>query len=149
MSENRMFFHCKKCGNVEGSIFKTGTMSIACCGEQMELLVPNIADEEEGDHFPFIERSRNNQLEIRIGLPVHPAEEDHYISFVFIDTIYGSQVKRMKTHPCDEPVEPFFTFSFSQDSPKIIYSYCTRHGLWKTVFEDQVNMFSMRYQGSY
>jgi superoxide reductase len=52
-------------------------------------------------------------------------EENHHISFVYVETENGGQRKTLKPGQ-----EPKLTFRFADDSPVAVYSYCNVHGLW-------------------
>jgi len=125
MSSKQKFFICKHCGNLIGIIDNKG-VPMVCCGEKMTELVPNTVEASVEKHLPVAKVSGNN-VEIEIGSTLHPMEEAHHISFVYVETERGGQRKCLKVGEA-----PKVTFSFVDDKPIAVYAYCNLHGLWKT-----------------
>ena len=96
-----------------------------CCGEEMTELAANTTEASVEKHIPAI-TAATNSISVQIGSTPHPMEEDHHISFVYVETERGGQRK------CLNPGEkPQLSFNFSDDKPVAVYAYCNLHGLWK------------------
>jgi len=121
----KKFFICKRCDNMIGPICDKGT-PLVCCGEQVVELVPNTVDASVEKHTPDVTVS-GNSISVKVGSVLHPMEEAHNISFVYVETERGGQLKCLKVGET-----PAFSFSFSDDKPVAVYAYCKLHGLWKT-----------------
>jgi superoxide reductase len=125
MCSNQKFFVCKHCGNLLGLICDKGPPLI-CCGENMCELEANTVEASKEKHLPEVSPSGNN-VNVQIGSELHPMDEAHHITFVYLDTERGGQRKCLKVGE-----EPKVTFSFVDDKPHAVYAYCNLHGLWKT-----------------
>ncbi|MDD3187378.1 MAG: desulfoferrodoxin family protein [Bacilli bacterium] len=116
------FYLCLICGNVIELIDGVANR-IACCNQEMELLVPNTVDAALEKHVPFCEIV-DGKVNVQIGEVVHPMVEDHYILFIAI--VKGSKISRVDLKP---GMEPKATFTYEEGST--IFAYCNKHGLWK------------------
>ena len=125
MCPNQKFFICKKCGNLLGLIDNKG-VPLECCGENMSQLVPNTVEASTEKHLPAVTKN-GDTLTVSVGSVPHPMEENHHISFVYVQTERGGQRKCLKVGE-----EPTLSFSFSDDKPVAAFAYCNLHGLWKT-----------------
>ena len=125
MCGKQKFFICKHCGNMVGLIDDEG-VPMVCCGDEMTELVPNTAEASTEKHLPAITVS-GNSISVQVGSTLHPMEEAHHISFVYVDTECGGQRKCLKPGK-----EPKLSFSFIDDKPLAVYAYCNLHGLWKS-----------------
>lgn len=123
--EEQKFFICKHCGNIIGLINDAG-VSLVCCGEEMNELVPNTTDASVEKHVPAI-KVDGNKVTIEIGSSPHPMTEQHYISWVYIQTEKGGQRKMLA--PGEEPCVEFVLTD--DDSLESAFAYCNLHGLWK------------------
>jgi len=119
------FFICQHCGNMIGLIKDKGVPMI-CCGEQMTELIPNTVEASQEKHLPAVTVA-GDSLSVQVGSVLHPMEEAHLITFVYVETERGGQRKALNVGE-----EPKLTFSFSNDKPIAVYAYCNLHGLWKT-----------------
>ena len=126
MCDNQKFFICKYCGNLIRLIDNRG-VPILCCGEKMTELIPNTVEASTEKHLPAITVSGDN-VAVQVGSVPHPMEEEeHFIPFVYVETLRGGQRKILKVGE-----EPNLKFSFVEDTPVAVYAYCNQHGLWKT-----------------
>ena len=125
MCPNQKFFICKKCGNLLGLIDNKG-VPLECCGENMSQLVPNTVEASTEKHLPAVIKN-GDTITVSVGSAPHPMEENHHISFVYVQTERGGQRKCLKIGE-----EPTLSFSFSDDKPVAAFAYCNLHGLWKT-----------------
>ena len=125
MSGNQKFFICKHCGNLIGLIDNKGVPMI-CCGENMAELVPNTIEASTEKHLPKVTVS-GDCIEVQVGSTVHPMEDAHNITFVYVETEKGGQRKCLKPGSA-----PKVSFRFVEDKPVAVYAFCNIHGLWKT-----------------
>ena len=125
MSGKQKFFICKHCGNLVGLIEDRG-VPLVCCGEAMSELVANTVEASTEKHLPDVTVS-GDSMTVKIGSVPHPMEEEHYISFVFVETEQGGQRKLFKSGAA-----PQLKFCFVDDKPIAVYAYCNLHGMWKT-----------------
>ncbi len=89
-------------------------------------LTPNTSDASKEKHIPDI-KINDDILTVTIGSITHPMDENHYISFIYLETENGGQIKYLK--PNDKPE---VIFCIKNEKPITVYEYCTLHGLWKT-----------------
>lgn len=117
---------CMKCGALVNVIneCKCGDCGIKCCGEAMSLVKPNSVDASFEKHLPQY-KIVDNKIEVTIP---HVMEEDHYIEFITLihDNIH-------ETVYLDSNNSPKAIFDYYKNST--LYSYCNKHGLWKTDVE--------------
>lgn len=121
---NQKFYVCKTCGNLVGKI-EDGRAPMQCCGKPMDELVPNTSEGAGEKHLP-VYKYENNVLEVSVGSILHPMEDKHYISWVYVETVNGGQRKSLKIGK-----EPIVKFVFENDKPVSVFAYCNLHGLWK------------------
>ena len=125
MRGNQKFYICNHCGNMVGFIKDKG-VPLICCGEKMSELVPNTVEASNEKHLPAVTVS-GDSVKVQIGSVLHPMEEAHHITFVYVETERGGQRKGLSVGE-----EPVLSFSFVDDKPIAAYAYCNLHGLWKT-----------------
>ena len=66
-------------------------------------------------------------VKVAVGEVEHPMAEDHYITFIVLETEKGYQ-----TAPLAPGQKPEATFAVAEgDKPVAAYEYCNKHGLWK------------------
>ena len=119
------FYRCRHCGNIIVHIHDSG-VRCSCCGEEMELLLPNTSDGAGEKHVPVIRQS-GGTVEVTVGEVEHPMLEKHYIQWIMIETKEGRQ--RHVLQPGDKPAAVFAISG--QDEVLAAYEYCNLHGLWK------------------
>lgn len=120
------FYKCKICGKIIAMVEEKNTPTI-CCGEEMELIVPNTTDAAVEKHVPVITKN-GNTITVSIGSVEHPMSAEHYIQWIAIQTKQGNQRKVLK--PEDNP-QAVFSILDGDDIIKA-YAYCNLHGLWST-----------------
>lgn len=119
------FFKCSKCGQMVGSIKKTGC-DVFCCGEAMEELIPGTSDAAVEKHVPAF-TVNGNIVDVTVGSVEHPMLEAHYIEWIALETEQGAQRKALK--PGDAPKA---SFALTEgDKVVAVYAYCNLHSLWK------------------
>ena len=126
MNGDQKFLVCELCGNLVGLINDKG-IPLVCCGEHMKLLVPNTEDGSMEKHLPVI-NVLGDSVNVKVGGQLHPMEDGHHITFVYLETELGGQRKRIKIG-----AEPQLTFKIADDKPIAVYAHCNIHGLWKTM----------------
>lgn len=127
--EEQKFYVCKHCGNII-SFVKCSGAPVTCCGDKMTELVPNTTDAATEKHVPVI-TVNGNEVVVEIGSVEHPMTEEHYITWVYIQTEKGGQRKEL--NPSDKPR---VTFSLTDDDKLVsAYEYCNLHGLWKKDYQ--------------
>ena len=119
------FFICKQCGNIAKLTVNNGGL-LVCCGEKMNELVPNTVDASVEKHKPVVTVS-GDKINVEVGSILHPMQDEHHITFVYIETEHGNQCRCLNIGE-----EPKVTFNLSNDKPIAVYAYCNLHGLWKT-----------------
>ncbi len=124
------FFLCTTCGNVVFKFVDSG-VNLVCCGQQMQELIPSTNDSVREKHLPVVECQGNGTIKVMVGSMPHPMTPDHHISFIFLETEHGGQMKILMPDDAPEAV-----FNISEDKPVAVYEYCNIHGLWKTDFQD-------------
>ena len=119
------FFKCSKCGQMVGSIKKTGC-DVFCCGEPMEELIPGTTDAAVEKHVPEF-TVNGNIVDVTVGSVEHPMLDAHYIEWIALETEQGAQRKTLK--PGDAPKA---SFALTEgDKVVAVYAYCNLHSLWK------------------
>ena len=112
---------CPICGNVvellEGDIDR-----VTCCGVEMEPIEANVKDASAEKHVPVYEK-KDDKIEVSVGSTLHPMEEDHYITWIAMES--DNQIIKTNLKPHEEPKA---VFPYKKDAK--IYAYCNNHGLW-------------------
>ena len=124
MNSKQKFFRCEHCGNMVGLIDDNGA-PLVCCGDEMAELVPNSTGASTEKHTPAVKVS-GESISVQVGSVEHPMEADHYITFVYMETILGGQRKKLGAGEL-----PAAKFVVADDKPVAVYAYCNQHGLWK------------------
>lgn len=119
------YFRCEHCGNIMELIEESG-IPVMCCGQNMTELIPGTSDGAEEKHVPVVAVD-GDRVTVMVGAAEHPMVEEHYIQWIAIETINGSQ--RRKLEYTDEPRAEFKL----ADGERFVaaYEYCNIHGLWK------------------
>ena len=118
---------CSKCGatvKVIKDCMCGEDCGIKCCGEKMQVLVPNSVDAAVEKHVPTFE-VKDGKIFVKVN---HVMEEDHFIEWVSI----VSDKKEVTTYfkPGEEA-----TVEYEYVPGSTLYSYCNKHGLWKADVE--------------
>lgn len=116
------FLHCKECHGVAMVLYGDED---AGCGQYDKLHV-NTSDGAVEKHLPVV-KAEKDRVVARVGEIDHPMEDDHFITWVYLETTRGGQLRVLK--PGDEPVA---TFCLTDGEEAIsVYEYCNKHGLWR------------------
>lgn len=119
------FYQCKKCGKTVGMI-QNSKCPTMCCDQPMEELIPNTTDGAAEKHVPVVEVS-GNTVHVMVGSAEHPMLENHYITWIALESAQGMQRKALV--PGAKP-EACFALA-DTDTAVAAYEYCSLHGLWK------------------
>lgn len=118
-------FMCEICGNV-AAVVKDSGVTLECCGQEMTELVPGTTDGAVEKHIPEV-KVEGNKVTVTVGSVEHPMTDMHYIEWIEIETVDGSQKKVL--HPGERPCVEFLLTE--GDSVLTVYAYCNLHGLWR------------------
>ncbi len=116
-------YKCALCGNVVEVVFAGGG-TLACCGEDMALLVENTVEASKEKHIPVVEKIEKG-FKVSVGSIAHPMEDKHYIAYVELTA--NGVTYRKDLNPGDEPVVTFCVCAPEATAK----AYCNLHGLWK------------------
>ncbi|MCI8454595.1 MAG: desulfoferrodoxin [Lachnospiraceae bacterium] len=116
------FIQCPDCHGIALVIYGEGD---AGCGSY-DKLHANTTEAAVEKHLPVV-KVKKDMVEARIGENDHPMEDGHHITWVYVETTRGGQLRLLK--PGDKPVAQF-TMS-DGERPLAVYEYCNLHGLWK------------------
>lgn len=119
-------FICKHCGNIIQMVKDAG-VPVMCCGQKMELLVPNTTDGAFEKHVPVVSVS-GNKVVVSVGSTLHPMMEEHHIAFVILET--KNTVQKVELNHTEQPVAEFSIVD--GDEVVAAYEYCNLHGFWKS-----------------
>lgn len=126
MKEKVKFYQCSKCGNVI-ELIDGNINNITCCNQKMVELTANTVDASQEKHVPVYEE-KNSEILVKIGEVEHPMEESHYI--MWIAQVTANNITRVNLIPGEKT-----TAKFPNIKDSIIYAYCNKHGLWKTIIK--------------
>ncbi len=99
---------------------------IPCQGGHMEELIPNTTDAAGEKHVPVVTVD-GSKVTVAVGEVEHPMLDNHFITFVLLETNLGYTVRELK--PGVKP-EAVFTLAEGENAVAA-YEYCNLHGLWK------------------
>lgn len=122
MNNELIIRKCKSCGAMVKVIndCMCGDCGIKCCGDKMDILVPNSTDASVEKHVPVYERIED-EIFVKVN---HPMEKEHFIEWI---TLVKENVEyTVKMYP-----EQNAECRFKYIPGSTIYAYCNKHGLWK------------------
>lgn len=119
------FYKCAHCGNIAVKVYDSG-VDLYCCGEPMELLVPDTVDASLEKHVPAVTQE-GNHIHVNIGSVDHPMLPEHYIQFICLVKPLGYEIHPLE--PGDAPATDFYLGE--GERALAVYEYCNIHGLWK------------------
>ena len=124
MSETR-FQICETCGNIIGMIHDSG-VPMMCCGKKLTKLIPGTVEASAEKHIP-VPTVDGSAVKVVVGSVLHPMVEEHYITWIYMQTNVGGQRKNLLPGAAPE-----VTFALAEgEVPVAVYAYCNLHGLWK------------------
>lgn len=117
---------CQKCGATVKVLddCKCDNCGIKCCGEVMEVLVPNSVDAAIEKHVPVYEKIED-EIFVKVN---HVMEKEHYIEWIML--VNQNKEYFVKLYP-EQNAEARFPYI----PGSTIYEYCNKHGLWKVDVE--------------
>ncbi len=118
------FYKCTVCKKVITILNETGTDTV-CCSKDMIELIPGTSDASSEKHVPVIE-TNGNITRVYVGTVTHPMEENHYIQWICLETSNGYQIKYLTP---GQKCEASFVLS-EEDKVINAYAYCNLHSLW-------------------
>ena len=121
----KKFAICRHCGNIIEMVHDA-KVPVFCCGQKMEVLVPNTVEASGEKHVP-VARVEGSKVIVNVGSVDHPMVPEHFIEWVYVETEKGGYRKYLKPDSA-----PHVEFELGSDKPKAVYAYCNLHGLWKT-----------------
>lgn len=119
------YFICEHCGNIVTMVQDKG-VPVFCCGQKMTPLVPGTVEAAHEKHIP-VYTVEGNTVHVKVGSVDHPMLEEHFITWISLQTRQGSQIKYLK--PGEAPAADFA--QTEGDAVEAVYAYCNLHGLWK------------------
>ena len=117
----------------EGPQYRIGDMSIKGLTKYPEGVVREKSEFPEAGTIAGEQALEDvaHRIKVTVGSVPHPMTPGHHISFIFLETEHGGQMKILMPDDAPEAV-----FNISEDKPVAVYEYCNIHGLWKTDFQD-------------
>ena len=116
------FYLCRHCGNVITKLVDS-KISVVCCGEQMEELVPNKEGKSGEKFLPVVTQVDDTTIKIDVGSKAHAQLPEHSEAFVYVETENGGITVFLKEKP---EIEICTCCSM----PIAVYAYSKQHGLW-------------------
>lgn len=113
---------CKSCGAIVRVIedCTCENCGISCCGEAMDVLVPNSVDAAVEKHVPTFEKVED-EIFVKVN---HVMEKEHFIEWISL--VADNKEYFVKLYP-EQNAECRFPYI----SGSVLYAYCNKHGLWK------------------
>lgn len=117
---------CNKCGAIVKVIEDCNCEGcrIVCCGEPMQVMVPNSVDAAVEKHVPTYEVV-DNELVVKVN---HVMEKEHFIEWIAL--VKENKEYTVKLYP-EQEAEARFPYI----KGATLYAYCNKHGLWKAEVE--------------
>jgi len=127
MSCEKKFYKCGVCGNIV-DLIHVGGGTLVCCGQNMNLLVPNTTEAATEKHIPVV-TVEGTQAVVKVGSVPHPMLAEHFIQWIYV--CCGNKGKMVNLSPGDAPEA---TFCVDDSEDRVAYAYCNIHGLWSAKF---------------
>ena len=124
MTELKQAYRCNVCGNMVEMV-RSGKGELVCCGQPMQLMVPQTTETAYEKHVPVIVQRNGAKITVRVGATPHPMMPEHFIEW--IELITEDRVLRQHLKPGEEPVAEFL---FEGDTFRL-REFCNLHGLWE------------------
>ena len=114
------YFICEHCGNIVTMVQDKG-VPVFCCGQKMTPLVPGTVEAAHEKHIP-VYTVEGNTVHVKVGSVDHPMLEEHFITWISLQTRQGSQIKYLK--PGEAPAADFALTE--GDAVEAVYAYCNK-----------------------
>lgn len=124
-------YKCTICGNIV-EIKEVGGGTLVCCEKHMVLLnnEESITKEDlEKMHMPSIEIRGEKDIFVRVGEPLHPMTEEHYIKWIEISVDGALYVKSLNPWDKAEAV-----FKVPVGRKIAVRAMCNLHNVYKRVY---------------
>ncbi len=118
------FYRCQHCGNIVMKLHDS-KVAVVCCNESMIELHPNTIEAAVEKHIPVIKKLEQG-TEISVGSILHPMTEEHYIEWIYVETLDGGVIEYFT-----KTKEPRVIVNMQVQEIKTVYAYCNLHGLWQ------------------
>ena len=89
---------------------KDSGISIQCCGEEMEEIIPGTSDGAQEKHVP-VYNVNGETVTVSVGAAEHPMTSEHYIEWVCVESEEGLQFKKLNSD-----ASPRVSFSLSKET---------------------------------
>lgn len=122
MKNELIIKRCKSCGATVRVLndCTCENCGIKCCGEEMEILVPNSVEASVEKHIPTFEKVED-EIFVKVN---HVMDKEHYIEWIAL--VKDNKEYRVNLYP-----EQNAECRFKYIPGSTIYAYCNKHGLWK------------------
>ena len=122
MARELILRKCKSCGAMVKVIqdCHSDECGIRCCGEQMNVVLPNSVDAAVEKHVPEY-KVEGDKILVKVN---HVMEEDHYIEWISMVSDKQECTKYFKPGEVAET-------KFHYIPGSTLYAYCNKHSLWK------------------
>ena len=122
MKNELIIKRCKSCGAIVKVLndCTCENCGIKCCGEEMEILIPNSVEAAVEKHIPTFEKVED-EIYVKVN---HVMDKEHYIEWIAL-------VKDNKEYIVNLYPEQNAECRFKYIPGSTIYAYCNKHGLWK------------------
>ncbi len=123
MAQRNEIYKCELCGNIV-EVLTGSDGTLACCGQDMDLLTENTTDAAVEKHVPVMTKTDEGIL-VNVGSVDHPMTDDHFIEW--IEILIDGTSHKLFLNPGDKPQACFP----ATDGEVIARAYCNIHSLWK------------------
>lgn len=126
MKNELVIKRCNKCGAIVKVIedCSCDNCGISCCGEPMQIVIPNSVDAAVEKHVPTYDIVED-ELVVKVN---HVMEKEHYIEWIAL--IKENKEYFIQLYP-EQNAEARFPYIKSAT----LYAYCNKHGLWNAEVE--------------
>ncbi len=124
-------YKCSVCGNIV-EVKEVGGGTLVCCGKNMNLLSlqeTQSADDLEKMHMPSIEIKGEKEIFVRVGEPLHPMSQEHYIKWIEISVDGSLYVKSLNYWD-----KPEALFKVPVGRKVAVRAMCNLHNVYKRVY---------------
>lgn len=126
MKNELVIKRCNKCGAIVKVIedCSCNNCGISCCGEPMQIVIPNSVDAAVEKHVPTYDIVED-ELVVKVN---HVMEKEHYIEWIAL-------IKENKEYFIQLYPEQNAEARFPYIKGATLYAYCNKHGLWNAEVE--------------
>ena len=122
-TEKLEFYKCNICGNLV-QVILSGVGELVCCGQKMNLQIPQHDSNELGEkHAPKLEFRENKKF---VQVMSHPMLPEHYIEFIEVFNKNKTELHLKYLEPYETPE---FDITYTDDDIEAV-EFCNIHGLW-------------------